>query len=218
MSWIRNIAKVKPKSVYSQYGEDAFIEYIFANIGLKSKHFVDIGAHDGTFLSNTRALREKGWTGLMVDGSHENEFVKKHFITVENVLDILDSYNTPIEFDLLSIDIDGNDFWVLQKILTKYKPRVIISEYNAEHDWSESKAIVYDPNFVFAENDYYGYTFRAGMKLADQNGYRVIHQHSALNLFYLRKDEIADPEMRIDVEYSKHKWWGNPTSKEWVTI
>lgn len=218
-NWIKNIKSVVPKSLYSQYGEEAFIQFIFENIGTRSKHFVDIGANDGAFLSNTRALLDRhGWKGLMIDGAHENELVNKHFVTRENVLEILKKYNTPIEFDLLSLDIDGNDYHILEKILTKYKPRVIISEYNAEHPVDESKTIEYDPKFVFEANDYYGYTFLAGKKLAEKNGYKIIHQHSALNLFYLRCDELVDPNQEIKVEYSQHKWWGNPTNKKWKPI
>lgn len=216
MNWVDYISRIRPESTYSQYGEEAFIQYIFQQIGEQSRHFVDIGAHNGLFLSNTRLLHDKGWSGLMIDGSHENELVNKHFITRENVLDILAQYDTPIEFDLLSIDIDGNDYWILEKVLSKYKPRVIISEYNAEHPIEESKTIVYDPAFRFENNNYYGYTHAAGEKLAAKHGYKIIHQHSALNLFYVRSSEL--PEGEITVPKVQHTWWGNPTDKEWVTI
>lgn len=217
-NWIKDLKNVIPKGNYSQYGEEAFIDFIFKNIGVKSKHFVDIGANDGVWFSNTRNLINLGWKGLMIDGGHENELVKKHFVTKENIIDLLDLYNTPIEFDLLSLDIDGNDYWVLQEILSKYKPRVIISEYNAELPIGESKTIEYDPKFTFKSDIYYGYTFEAGKKLAEANGYKIIHQHGALNLFYIRLDELNEPSKEIYVKHEQHDWWKNKTNKKWINI
>jgi hypothetical protein len=127
----------------------------------------------------------------------------------------LERYKTPKEFDLLSIDIDGNDYWVLQKILTEYRPRLIISEYNSEH--TDSKTIKYDPNFEFRMTDYYGYTFKAGQKLAEKTGYKVIFQNSSLNMYYLRKD-LFKYEYPLKVEGKYHRWWGTKGDGEWVEI
>ncbi len=199
---------------YSQYGEEIYLRYIFDNIGTTNKHLVDIGANDGKWLSNTRAFMEDGWTGLLIDGK-EFPGVKKHFITKENVLFLLDKYKTPQEFDLLSIDIDGNDYWILEKILSVYRPRVIISEFNSEH--TDCKTIKYDPNFVFKMDDYYGYTFKAGQKLAEKSGYKVIYQNSSLNMYYLRAD-LFTHEYTMNIKSDYHRWWGTKGDGEWVDL
>lgn len=215
MDWINHIIDQNlTGNKYSQYGEEIYLDFIFKNIGTTNKHLVDIGANDGKWLSNTRRFIESGWTGLLIDGK-EFEGVKKHFVTKENILFILERYKTPIEFDLLSIDIDGNDYWILQKILSVYRPRVIISEYNAEH--LDCKTIKYDPNFQFKMDDYYGYTFKAGQKLAEKTGYKVIFQNSNLNLYYLRAD-LYKWDYPVQVREELHRWWGTKGDGEWVEL
>jgi len=166
MGWIKEIKNQPRWPSHCQNGETDILRYIFNHIGLTNKFLVDIGAWDGYHLSNTRALMDTGWKGLLVDAK-DFPGIYKSFVTVENIIEILKSNDVPNKFDLLSLDIDGNDYWILKKILEKYKPRVIVSEFNSEHPLEESKAIEYDPNFEFGATDYYGYTFGAGVKLAE---------------------------------------------------
>ena len=215
MGWIKNISKQPQKIGYCQNGESNLLKYIFDNIGTTNKYFVDIGAWDGTHLSNTRLFRELGWLGLLVDGK-KFEGVYNSFITKENILETLQVLNTPTEFDLLAIDIDGNDYWILQEILTKHKPRVIVSEFNSEHPLEQSKTIEYDPAFTFDNHtDYYGYTYRAGVKLAEKFGYTIIYQQSNINLFYLRNDLVTEaPEFKTEV----YRHWNGVSNKKWIEI
>jgi hypothetical protein len=218
--WINDIGNHKFKK-YSQYGEEGYLQFIFKNIGIKSKFLVDIGANNGTYLSNTKQFRNEGWTGILIDGQPFPN-VHQHYVSAENVIDILKRHKCPEEFDLLSIDVDGNEFWILSELLKQFKPRVIISEYNSE--FGGSKAIEYDPKFTFKATDHYGYTFEAGLKLADRFDYRVIFQNSNLNMYYLRKDEMDDPDMKIDVPHDIHLWWRHntggqtDTNGKWVDI
>lgn len=218
MGWIKEIKRVNRWRNYSQFGEESYLDYIFKNIGTTNKYFVDLGAWDGEHLSNTKFFALKGWRGLLVDGK-DFPGVYRSFITKENILETLQVNKVPAEFDLLSLDIDGNDYWILDEVLGKHKPRVIISEYNAEHPVNESKTIAYDPSFAFDNySDYYGYTYAAGKKLAEKHGYTIIWQNSHLNLFYLRNDLVTEqPEYTIE----QYRWWGgvNPNlCDKWVTI
>jgi hypothetical protein len=218
MNWINGIKKVPQQIKYSQNGEEYWLKYIFDNIGTTNKYLVDLGAWDGIHLSNTKLLIDSGWTGLLVDGK-DYPGVYNSFITVENINTILTKRNVPKEPDLLSIDLDGNDFWILNEVLQYLKPRLIISEFNSEI--AGSKTIKYNPDFVFWPCDYYGYTFEAGVKLADKHGYTIIFQNSNLNLYYLRNDLVLEGFKHIDNPgYYKH-WGANPNTtfkQEWTEI
>jgi hypothetical protein len=203
MSWLNEIKDHSNKK-YSQYGEEGYLRFIFENVGVKDGFFVDLGANDGKYLSNTRYFKEHGWSGILIDGQ-EFKGVHRHYITAENINELLKRYGVQNEFDLLSIDIDGNDYWVLRKILSCFRPRLIISEYNSE--FTDARTIEYDPTFHFRATDYYGYTFEAGLKLAEEFGYRVIFQNCNLNMYYLRKDLLEDPEMEIQVPHEMEERW-----------
>ena len=82
---------------------------------------------------NTRMLREHyNFTGLLMDGGFENEHLnlRREFLTVDNIVELFRKYNVPHTFDLLSIDLDMFDFWILEKILHEYTPRIIVAEVN----------------------------------------------------------------------------------------
>lgn len=220
MKWISEIGNHKHKG-FSQYGEEGYLKFIFKNIGIKHKFLVDLGANDGTYLSNTKQFRMEGCDSVLIEGK-EFPGIHHHYITAENINGLLKQYGTPERFDLLSIDIDGVDYWILKELLKEFKPRVIVSEYNSE--FIDSRAIEYDPAFVFKATDHYGYTFEAGLKLAEEFGYRVIFQNSNLNMYYLRKDEMEDPDIEINVPHPLHLWWRHntngktDTNGKWVMI
>jgi hypothetical protein len=220
MSWIKDISNHHMKK-FSQYGEEGYLKFILKHIGTTNKFLVDLGANDGRYLSNTKIFRDEGWDSVLIEGK-EFPGIHCHYITGDNVCELLEKYGTPNEFDLLSIDLDGQDYWILRKLLTKFKPRLIISEYNSE--FTDSRTIEYNLDFYFKATDYYGYTFDAGLKLAKEFGYRVIFQNANLNMYYLRQDLLEDPEMEINVPHPHHVWWGhgaglNDTkSGKWVMI
>jgi hypothetical protein len=213
--WINEIGNHKYKK-YSQYGEEGYLKFIFKNIGTTNRFLVDIGANDGKYLSNTKLFRDEGWQSVLIE-AQEFPGIHNHFVTAENIKSLLIGYGVPYEFDLLSIDIDGNDYWVLSEILCAFSPRVIISEYNSE--FTDSRAIEYNPGFQFKATDYYGYTFEAGLKLAEEFGYKVVFQNSNLNMYYIRKDIIGDVD--IEVPHPEHLWWrlSSPTdTRKWIMI
>jgi hypothetical protein len=200
-NWISKIKDVERWQKYSQNGEEAFIEYILNHIPSKGNHLVDIGANDGYFLSNTRHFIQEGFTHLLIDGDAKDmPDVKEHFIKKDNIIDILRQYNTPVEFDLLSLDIDGIDLYVLEEVLKNYKPSLIIAEYNAMFPPNDSKTIAYDENFVWQLDDYFGFSFAAGIKCAEKYDYVCIHENDSLNLYFI-PSELANfkPEMNYTI-------------------
>lgn len=181
------------KNIYSQNGEDGVIEKIFEYIGTTNKFFVEFGVGDGTEC-NTRLLREKGWHGLWMDGVYSsNHQIKTEIITAENINSLFSTYNVPYEFDLLSIDIDGNDYWVYKAISPRYSPRVIVVEYNASYPPPQSKTVVYDPSLVWRGTDYFGATLSAWHNLLSLRGYCLIGCESrGVNAFFVRGDSLSN--------------------------
>jgi hypothetical protein len=203
MNWIQRLHEIKGKDQYSQNGEGLILEYIFDRIGTYDKRFVDIGGGDGFYLSNTRHLGNLGWEGIVLDRENGID------ITVENVLE-----HIPQPFDLLSIDIDGNDYWVIQKILTEYKPRVIIAEFNPA--FHNARTIKYNPNHSWDGDDYYGFTYKAGVKIAEENGYKVIFQVGDMNLIMVNRNLLGN-NIIPDINYSHNNFFARSERTDWET-
>ena len=183
---------------YAQNLEDGIIHTIFAKIGTTNKFYVEFGVEDGIECNTRYLLKHKNWTGLLMDGEHANSSLNlcTEFITAENIEELFEKYNVPKDFDLLSIDIDGNDYWVW-KAIKQYAPRVVIIEYNACYPWKESKTIPYNANFIWDKTDYYGATLQALVKLGKEKGYTLIATDShGVNAFFVQ-DAIAKAHFHV---------------------
>lgn len=179
---------------YSQNGEDGIIHAIFAMIGETNRYGVEFGVEDGLQSNMRYLLKHRGWTGLLMDGSHDipQNFVHKEFITAENIEGLFKKYNVPEEFDLLSIDIDGNDYWVW-KAIAHYRPRVVIAEYNAHIPADEAKTIPYKPDFAWDKTDYYGASLLALKSLGEEKGYTLVcTDKHGVNAFFIRNDFVTN--------------------------
>lgn len=177
------------KKVYSQNGEDGVIEAILKKIGTTNKYFVEYGVENGVEC-NTKYLLENGWSGLMMDGNPgRNKFnIKREYITAENINSLLKKYHVPKEPDLISIDIDSNDYWVW-KATKGYKPRVLIMEYNASVSVNESKTVNYDPRLLWQGTNYFGASLLALVKLNRKKGYSLVYcEKKGVNAFFIRDD------------------------------
>jgi len=180
------------KKIYSQNGEDGVIEAIFAAIGVTNKYVVEFGCGDG-LECNSANLMNQGWSGLHMDGfcQSQNPLIKiqKEFINADNIQFLFLKYQVPEHFDLLSIDIDGNDFWVWKQILQR--PRVVISEYNANLPPHLSRTIFYDPNFMWKGTDYFGASLLALKKLGELKGYTLVYcENTGANAFFIANEAL----------------------------
>lgn len=199
---------------YSQTMEAGILEGIFENIGVVNKYFVEFGAWDGKNLSNTANLRlNHAWTGLLLEGDKEKAKEFQHithgFVTAENVNLLFEKHNVPSEFDLLSIDIDGNDYWVWKAIDEKrFCPRVVVIEYNCnipnQHD---SIAIKYSPEIDTTKPSiyYYSASIPALKKLGESKGYSLVYRVNLHNLFFIRTELLHPDDRNIPVEMFLNK-------------
>lgn len=189
------------KKVYSQNGEDGIIEYIFTAIGTTNKYAIEFGATDGITNSNIHNLHLHEWQMLQLDKVQckTNKPVYIETITPNNIEAIFDKYNVPKTFDLLSIDIDGNDFYVW-KALVNYRPRVVVIEYNGFYD--DNRLLPYD------ENAYYGCssaTINALCKLAEEKSYRLVYtEKTGVNAFFV--DSSIDFQCEVQTLKKKATW------------
>ncbi|HTD39402.1 MAG TPA: hypothetical protein VK671_02190 [Mucilaginibacter sp.] len=193
--------------VFSQNGEDGIIQEIFNRIGYTNKYFIEFGVENGLECNSTNLLY-KEWNGLWIEGSIKyckqiSERFKdmidggrlkiyNDFITAENIELIFDKANTPIEPDLLSIDIDYNDYYVW-KAITKYKPRVVIIEYNSVFRPDTHFVVKYNPQRMWDKTSYFGASLLALEKLGNEKGYCLVGcVFSGSNAFFVREDLVGD--------------------------
>lgn len=204
--------------VYSQNGEDGLLAKIFDVLGATNRFFVEFGTGSDGSERNTRLLEERhGWRGLLMDVCAEENHprVRKEKITADNVNDLFAKYDVPDEFDLLSIDIDGNDYWVRKAIDSRYRPRVLVMEYNASFAPPARKTIAYDENFRWNQTDYFGASLAALESLNRQKGYTLVYcERRGINSFYIRSDLLPEnsrkpvEEIYRAADYARGKFFG----------
>lgn len=196
--------------VLSQNGEDGIINEIFERIGVTNKVFVEFGVGDGTE-NNTAFLLLKDWSGIWLEGSNLNVSkiqegysdliakgrlkLKSTFITAENIVSLFEEMNVPIELDFLSIDIDGNDYWIW-KNLKAYRPRVISVEFNGSLGPNIEWIMPYNPTHWWNGRDaghYFGASLKSFELLGKQLGYKLVGCNiSGVNAFFVREDLVGE--------------------------
>lgn len=196
---------LNPDLKASQGGEDGIIREILRRLRIDKGWFVEFGAWDGILYSNTYALVQKDWHGVYIEGDPEKAEVLHrnmqaypnviplcHFISLEDgdrIDEILAGTDLPREFDLLSIDIDGNDYWIW-KSLTNYNPKIVVIEYNSNFGPHERKTIPYDATYTHDGTMYHGASAAALNALGVEKGYTLVAYTGKLNLFFVRNDLI----------------------------
>ena len=177
------------RNEFSQFCEDGITEKIFETIGFTNKFYLDFGGTATT--NNSEILHKKyGFTGVTWN-CDDTEYTKIHTETVnsENIISLCEKYEIPKEFDFLSIDIDGNDWYVFRTLCSVYKPRVVVIEYNATFPPPEDKMVVYDPNSSWQCDTYHGASIQSMYNLARTIGYSLVSAESfGYNLFFVRDD------------------------------
>jgi hypothetical protein len=180
------------RRVFSQNGEDGILEYIFSAIPPTCRVCVEIGVGNG-LENNTRKLTEiDGWSGYwfsmeaVAQTPPTVKFVQSK-VTVENVEPLLKESGVPERFDLLSVDIDGNDYWVW-KAIERWRPQVVVVEYNGLLVPPLSQTIVYEPDFQWNGSRYFGASLCALSKLAIRKGYSLAYCDSrGVNAFFVER-------------------------------
>ena len=238
--------------IYSQNQEDGIILYILQHIGIKTKKFIEIGIENGTECNTTNLLKNFNWSGIQIEGDKKlysdakiklkNILGKKiknlklinTFVTKQNINKIIKK-NSKNEIDLLSIDIDGNDFWIWESI-NYIKPRLVVVEYNSFFGPKLSCTIPYNPKFIWDyknKRSYYGASLKALEKLGKQKKYTLAGvDGNGVNAFFVRNDlartinlkskkteNVFIDNKREKRNFTKYQFWGRwVLSRELIKI
>lgn len=196
--------------IFSQFGEDGIIQYLINKVPIEHDTFIEFGVADYQE-SNTRFLLcNDNWHGLILDGGDAHvEFVKSNaigwrhtiearsvFVTTDNINDTLAQAGFTGDVGLLSVDIDGNDYWVLQAI-DVISPRILIVEYNSTFGPDAAVTVPYDPAFqrmrAHHSSLYWGASLAAVCLAGERKGLAFVGSNSAgNNAFFVRRDVLGD--------------------------
>jgi hypothetical protein len=193
--------------VFSQGGEDGIIQFLLANLVISNRSFIEFGVE--TYIeANTRfLLLNDDWRGLVIDGNSENIrlvcndpktyarhdlIAKCDFITRENVNRLFTDAGFIGEIGLLSVDVDGNDYWLWEAI-DCVSPAIVVCEYNSVFGSDAEVSVPYDPQFNRSKAHYsclyFGASLPALCYLAEKKGYDFVGSNSmGNNAFFVRKD------------------------------
>ena len=202
--------------IFSQFGEDGIIQYLLKHVPIENKTFIEFGVED-FFESNCRFLMMKdNWQGFVLDGSKENIKrlqksyfywrydlnAKQAFIDRENINDLLRESGFNKDLGILSIDLDGVDYYIWEAI-DYYKPRILILEYNANFGPDREITVPYRSDFQRSKahhsNLYWGASLRALEELSLKKGYCLVGANSTgNNAFFVRKDLVREPLVELE--------------------
>ncbi len=200
----------KEKNIYSQHGEDGVIEAILEKISVKHKYLVEFGAHDGVDMSNSRNLIvNHGWNALLIEADkrffknlekiYENQnniVLLNSFVTQSNINQLFKDAGVPGDFELLSIDVDGPDYY-LWEALTEFEPKIVIVEYNSSILPDKEYIVPLDKVFEYGATSKEGASLLAFYNLGKAKGYQAIYTElSGANMFFVH-NSIAD---KFDLE------------------
>ncbi|PKR47895.1 hypothetical protein [Thalassospira povalilytica] len=194
--------------VFSQWGEDGIIQFLISEIEIEHHTFIEFGV-EAFFESNCRYLLQGcDWQGFVIDGSQKNiarlrqsDLYWRHdlqsvaaFVDKDNINSLLTGSGFDRDLGVLSIDLDGNDYHILEAI-NCFEPRIIICEFNPYFGRERAVSVPYDPKFYRTEkhysNLYFGASLKAFIHLLEGRGYRLIGTGAmGGNAYFVRKDLV----------------------------
>lgn len=225
--------------VFSQFGQDGIIQYLIHKIPIKNKVFIELGSGDFSE-SNTRfLLMNNNWQGKIVDGNDSHtHFLQSEkgkdiryrfdiqaittFIDTKNINSIIATCDVPKDIGLLSIDIDGMDYWIWEAITT-IAPRIVIIEYNSTFGADFPISVPYKKDFDRAKAHhsllYFGASLKALCLLAKKKGYVFVGTTSAGNdAFFVRKDVVGKlPQLSVQQGYTPSRFRESKNKKGELT-
>jgi len=191
------------RRVRSQNGEDGIVKELLFRIGAAERFVVEFGVESGVECNAAHWLLDYDWRGLLIEGdpgfaaaararfAGRPVVVHEAFVTAENIVPIFEQHAVPNAPDILSIDVDGNDYW-LWAALASYRPRIVVIEYNAAYEPPRLWVMAYNPAHVWGRDTYYGASLESLAILGNQLGYALLGtDRNGVNAFFVRRDLLA---------------------------
>lgn len=192
---------------YSQNDEDGILLEIFRRIGIAHRTFIEIGIGNG-LENNTTLWLKQGWRGAWFEANPRHmKFVGENFateisrrqltatealITRENISALISAAGFAGEIDLLSVDVDGNDYYIFEQ-LTGLSPRVVVIEYNAKFPPPLRWVIPYRPDFCWDGSDWFGASLQTMNDVFTRKGYALVGCNvTGANAFFVRNDLVGE--------------------------
>jgi hypothetical protein len=191
------------KRVCSQNGEDGILAEIFHRIGTTNRYFVEFGVQTGAECNCAHLAINEKWSGLFIEAhppyyaalaeryrSYPGVTCLHQVVTSANIERLLAAQRVPLEFELLSIDIDGNDYWVWAAI-RNWRPRVVVIEYNASYPPPRRWVMKENSDHRWDGTTYFGASLASLAALGREKGYDLVGTDSnGVNAFFVRRDLI----------------------------
>lgn len=188
------------KSVYAQGTEEDILQRILRVVSVTNRFCVDIGASDGQRNSNTALLlREQGWRGVLIEGSAyrfgrlrelnggENTTLVHARVQPDTIETVLTDAGVPDVIDLLSLDIDGNDYWIWRAI-ERVRARVVVVEYNPYYEPPKRWVMSFNKDHEWDGSTHYGASLESFAALGRAKGYELVCCDDAgNNAFFVEK-------------------------------
>jgi hypothetical protein len=214
--WQAGDLRAFERRVFSQNGEDGIIKELLRRIGVKHRYFVEFGVETGAECNCARLAREEEWAGLLLEASGEMfsrliENYRNHpkvrchqtAVSSRNIEELLGQHQVPTDFDVLSIDIDGNDYWVWAAI-QRWQPRLVVIEYNAAYPPPVRWVMQENLEHRWDGTDYYGASLTSLATLGRDKGYALVATDSrGINAFFVRK-ELINTDDFVDTSVFYH--------------
>lgn len=199
--------------VFSQFGEDGIIQYLINNLEISNKIFVEFGVENYEECNTRFLLQNNNWQGYVYDANLENiKYIKSQeyywkykieaaqkFITKENINEIFLESKINSKIGLLSIDIDGNDYWVLENI-NSICPDIIVAEFNPYFGSKNSVTLKYNDKFVRPSKGInkliYGCSIVALENLCKKKGYELVYISCNGNNAFFVKSELLNAKVK----------------------
>ncbi|KAG2427370.1 hypothetical protein HYH02_014591 [Chlamydomonas schloesseri] len=207
--------------VCSQCGQDGVIAAIFNHIGVVAPwpqrgYYVEFGARIPNLLNSAYLRKHCGWSGLLLDGApgatehspcHQlnacegMEHVKQAFITAANVNELFARHGVPARFDLLTIDVDHQDYWILKALLeaARFVPSLVVVEFNPNFANTQAVTVPRNDSAVWDGSRHYGASLAAFARLAAAHGYCYVYNLAFTHALFVRCELLHPLDRRLEL-------------------
>ena len=226
MPYIEPDLKRFEAKVRSQFGEDGVIREIARCLGIANGTYFEFGIGpawphpiESGLEGNLVLMAEHGWTGVFLDGhSYPPEYkVRQEFVTALNINQLYQKHGLPEDLDVMSIDVDGQEFWIWMAL--QYRPKVMIVEFNGSLGPDASITVPFDTSFTWDQSVYQGASLSALDKLAKGKFYTLVYSNG-VNAIFIRDDLVSNTSdfkfEDIFVSYPPHA--PDTLQRAWLTI